>query len=60
MLDPTHTPAAAARNARRLLLQAAGWLALAALLGMTFVAYFNPALRVELSNFWAMCVAALK
>jgi hypothetical protein len=49
-----------ARKPRRILLQGAGWFALAAVLGLTFAAYFNPALRVELSNFWAMCVSALK
>ncbi|MFC3148790.1 twin-arginine translocation signal domain-containing protein [Piscinibacterium candidicorallinum] len=51
---------APARISRRTLLQGASWAALAAVLGLTFAAYFNPALRVELSNFWAMCVSALK
>ncbi|HET7773870.1 MAG TPA: hypothetical protein VFK82_08605 [Burkholderiaceae bacterium] len=36
------------------------WVLLGALLGLTFAAYFSPALRVELSNFWALCVGALK
>ncbi|KPF69817.1 hypothetical protein IP84_02515 [beta proteobacterium AAP99] len=58
--DPASMANVPARNSRRLLLASVGWFALAAVLGLTFAAYFNPALRVELSNFWAMCVSALK
>jgi hypothetical protein len=31
-----------------------------AVLAATFAAYFYPGFRVELANFWAMCVAALR
>jgi hypothetical protein len=49
-----------ARPMRVLILKILGLTALCAGLGMTFAAYFHPALRVELANFWAMCVAALR
>jgi hypothetical protein len=36
------------------------YLTIAVVLGLTFAAYLSPSLRVELANFWAMCVAALR
>jgi hypothetical protein len=52
-----------AGNARPVRVTVLKWLAFvlgAAILGATFAAYLHPALRVELANFWAMCVAALR